>query len=188
MRLVLTLLALHVFNGYLSDAMLEVAGWPSCTIDLQGTPSGTITGRFTCSGGSVFAALHRSITLQPGSLQGVRVGQRSCERPGCLITICRDSQAIIRATISNVTLPGEKLPSLICLGGRTHVHFNQPLFIGNKAAAIFSAEQSKVHIEGGVFKNGSAPSGSGFIARGNSTVEVHSSQFLNNNAMGGAGE
>ena len=119
----------------MSDARRE--DWPECIIDLRGTPSG-ITGSFACSGGSVFAAVHRSISFQPGSfsIKAVRVEERSCERPGCLITICRDSQAIIRATVSNITVSGEKLPSIFCLSGGSDVYFSQSLFIGNKATAV----------------------------------------------------
>ena len=158
------------------------SGWPSCIVELRGTPSG-IAGRFACSGGSVFAALHRSIRLRPGTFhfEGLENGDRSCERPGCLITICRDSRAIIQATVSNVTFPGQN-PSIFFLGDRTDVYFTRPLFISNKAIGIYAAQHSTVHILGGVFKDGVAPSGAGFIASGNSTVEIDSSSFVNNTA------
>jgi hypothetical protein len=64
------------------------------------------------------------------------------------------------------------------------------MFAGNKASAICSAQHSRAWIDGGVFKDGRAPFGAGFIASDDSTVEVYSSNFVNNTGEGGtaAGE
>ena len=87
-----------------------------------------------------------------------------------------------------MTIPGENLGYIICLGGRSDVYFSRLLFTATKATAIYIAQQSRAHIENGIFKDGIAPSGAGFIAGDNSTVELYSSTFLNNTANGGPAE
>ena len=158
--------------------------WAECALKIQGTP--ILSGSFTCFGGTVSAALHRSIPLKSGSFQvdGIKLESRSCQREGCLITLCKDSRAVIAATVSNVTVPGHGVPSVLCLAGRASIRLSRPIFKGNNASGVYAAQDSTARIEDGIFMDGHVQSGAGFIARGNSTVEVYRSEFVNNTSIG----
>jgi hypothetical protein len=156
---------------------------PTCVLELRGPLKAA--GSFRCEGGSVSAALHRSL-LQAGTfrIDGIKLGPRTCQRRGCLITICSDSSAIISANVTSMSVPGADIPSILCLPGRANIIFKSPTFIGNNATSIYTMQSATARIEDGLFRDGVAPSGPGFIARGSSTVEIFRSRFINNTCFG----
>jgi hypothetical protein len=179
MRLYLGLIACHMFVvGFNAHAN----GLPICILELQG--GSAVSGSFVCSGGTISAAFHHSIPDGSFRAIGISLAPSSCQRPGCLLTICGNSRAIIHATVKNMSVPGEKSPSILCLGGQSHILLKGPFFNGNKAAGVNAAGNSTLHIEDGLFTNGVTIAGAGFIARGNSRVEVSRSKFINNTVAG----
>jgi hypothetical protein len=160
--------------------------WPKCVLQLRPSSRTTFGGSFACSGGTIFAAFHRSIPLNENNfrLDGVKVEGRRCHRSDCLITICNDSRAVITANVAGVSLPGAEEPSVICQTGQTEIHYKRPIFTGNNASAIVIGDDALAHIADGIFRDALVLSAAGFIARGRSNVVVSRSKFLNNTASG----
>ena len=185
----LLVLAWQVLSGDSSYAT-EVAQ-SDCLLNLRG--SGSLNGTFTCSGVAVSVAFHPSLLLRKDAFRadGV-VKARSCQRNGCLITICEDSAATIKATVVNVSVPGVRLdtdpkailPAVVCLTDRASARFRRPVFQGNTATGVLTEGNATARIEDGVFNDGLAPAGASFVARGTSTIEIYRSTFVNNTSIG----
>ena len=174
-----------------SSSAAEVAQ-SDCLLNLRG--HGSLNCTFICSGAAVSVAFHPSLLLRKDAFRadGVIVKAGSCHRHGCLVTVCENSTATIKATVINVSVPGVPLgtgpsavlPAVVCLTDRASARFRWPVFQGNTATGVLTEGNATVLIEDGRFDDGLAPAGASFVARGTSTIEIYRSTFVNNTSTG----
>ena len=158
---------------------------PACRLELQGTPA---RGLVECTGGTITASISTGLSAL-GTSYGINLGGKllkrgACGTSGCLISICGSSRAVLKLSITGIEFEGSKKQVLVCLRGRAHIFFKQPVFVGNQAAAIKTLDHSTAVIEDGMFSSNVGDSGVGVFAVGNSSVIIRKSTFLNNIADG----
>lgn len=172
------------------------AGVTLCALKIEGygpSKPGVKAFQLSCSGGSIAAFAHPTLTPHLASTSGVSWLQNACGpwARGCLLAICGDSTVTFAAG-TVVQAASASPPLLLCVGGRSHLVFQGARFFDNAARAItgFGYDVS-LFIKGSVFTNNSlqSPSGSGgavALEAGGSAV-IEASTFTNNTVLGHGG-
>ena len=142
---------------------------PQCVLVLQSAKQ--VTGRFTCTGGQIDAFVH-PLLQKTITLQGVNQKVAACKQEGCLITICKDSRTVLKATVTDVFFPVKEgiwdsppwdsppwTHSVLCLAGQAVIVLDQPSFQGNNATGVHVQQEATAKILGGHFARNLAPAG-----------------------------